>query len=492
MKLSALFAFACSLLALASSASGTHPNIVYILADDLGYGDVHCFNPNRGKIATPNIDRLALEGMMFTDAHSGSSVCTPTRYGLLTGRYSWRTRLQKFVLYGYDKPLISAHRLTVPALLRQHGYTTACIGKWHLGMGLPKEQPSPQISDGPTTRGFDSYFGISASLDMPPFAFIDQDRFTQPLTTTKKWQRTGAAAESFEAIDVLPTLTEKAVDFINQQTNTKEPFFLYLPLASPHTPVLPTKNWQGKSGLGKYGDFVMQTDDAVGQVLAAIDKAGVAENTLFIFTSDNGCSKTAQFTRLQAKGHYPSGNLRGLKGDIFEGGHRIPFIVRWPDKIEPNSSSDQTICLNDLIATCADLLDTQLPADAGEDSVSILPTLLGTDHSTLRQAVVHHSINGTFAIRQGDLKLLLCPDSGGLSKPKPGSPEAEGLPSIQLYNLANDLGETNNLQAEHPEEVSRLTNLLKQYIAQGRSTPGPNQSNDAEIVLVKSRKKAGK
>ncbi len=241
-------------------------------------------------------------------------------------RYNWRTRLQSGVLNGYSEPLIAADRLTVPALLKQQGYTTACFGKWHLGMGIARGEPSPVISDGPTTRGFDSYFGISASLDMPPFAFIENDRFTEPLTTTKKWQRSGPAAASFEAVDVLPTLARKAVEFISTQAKTEKPFFLYMPLNAPHTPIVPTKQWQGKSGLGSYGDFVMETDWAVGEVLAALDQAGVGGNTLVIMTSDNGCSKAAGIAQLQSQGHYPSADMRGSKADIFDGGHRIPFI----------------------------------------------------------------------------------------------------------------------------------------------------------------------
>jgi arylsulfatase A len=263
-----------------TAAESSKPNIVYILADDMGYGDVQVFNPKRGKIATPHMDKIAAEGMIFTDAHSSSSVCTPTRYGILTGRYNWRSKLQAGVLLGYSEPLIAKDRLTVPALMKKQGYTSACIGKWHLGMGIEKGKPSPKITDGPTTRGFDRYFGIAASLDMPPFAFIDNDRFTEPLTTTKNWVRSGPAAESFEAVDVLPTLARKAVEFIGERAAAGEPFFLYMPLASPHTPIVPSEEWQGKSGIGSYGDFVMETDWAVGEVLAALEKAGVAKNTL--------------------------------------------------------------------------------------------------------------------------------------------------------------------------------------------------------------------
>jgi arylsulfatase A len=470
-----------------TAAESSKPNIVYILADDMGYGDVQVFNPKRGKIATPHMDKIAAEGMIFTDAHSSSSVCTPTRYGILTGRYNWRSKLQAGVLLGYSEPLIAKDRLTVPALMKKQGYTSACIGKWHLGMGIEKGKPSPKITDGPTTRGFDRYFGIAASLDMPPFAFIDNDRFTEPLTTTKNWVRSGPAAESFEAVDVLPTLARKAVEFIGERAAAGEPFFLYMPLASPHTPIVPSEEWQGKSGIGSYGDFVMETDWAVGEVLAALEKAGVAKNTLVIMTSDNGCSPAAKIPDLQAKKHFPNGDLRGHKADIFDGGHRIPFLARWPERVKAGSRSAQTICLTDLMATCAEIVGEKLPDDAGEDSVSILPALLGEDKGPLHEAVVHHSINGSFAIRQGKWKLELCGDSGGWSEPRPGTKEAKGLPATQLYDLENDLAESENVEARYPEEVERLTKLLEQFVENGRSTPGSKQENDAEIKLRKGK-----
>ncbi len=406
---------------------------------------------------------------------------------MLTGRYNWRTHLQSSVLLGYDQALIAADRLTVPALLKQQGYTTACIGKWHLGMGLPQGEASPIITEGPTARGFDSFFGIAASLDMPPYAFIENDHFTEPLTTTKKWLRSGPAAESFEAVDVLPTLTQKSVEFIREQSLSGKPFFLYLPLASPHTPILPSQDWQGKSTVGKYGDFVMETDWAVGEVMAALETAGVVDNTILIFASDNGCSNAADIPQLQAKGHYPSEELRGSKADFFEGGHRVPFLVRWPLRIKPDSHSAQTISLTDMLATCAEILSVPLPENAGEDSVSILPALLGNDTAPLHEAVVHHSINGSFAIRQGKWKLILCADSGGWSDPKPGTSEADDLPTTQLYDLSNDRGELKNLHSDYPVEVTRLTNLLEQYIANGRSTSGQKQLNDAEITIRKTR-----
>ena len=483
-----LMALASTGFAQTPAASGGQPNIVYILADDLGYGDVHCLNPERGKIATPQMDRMAAQGMIFTDAHSSSSVCTPTRYGILTGRYNWRSTLQKGVLHGYSSPLIAADRLTVPALLKQHGYTTACIGKWHLGMGIEKGQLSPKITDGPTTRGFDSYFGISASLDMPPYAYIDNDHFTEPLTTTKTFSRKGPGAASFEAVDVLPTLTAKAVGFIATQAKTGKPFFLYLPLPSPHTPIVPSQEWQGKSDLGKYGDYVMETDWSVGQVVAAIEQAGIGTNTLVILTSDNGCSKAAGITALEAKGHYPSAQFRGSKSDIWDGGHRIPFIALWPGTIKPGSPADQIQSRTVLRATCAELGGAILPANAGEDSFSFLPILKGTGPGA-RESVVHHSIQGKFAIRQGPWKLEFCPGSGGWSSPNDAEAIKEGLPPWQLYNVSTDMGEQRNLQAENPEMASRLKELLVEQVANGRSTFGPKEKNDVTVNIFKNGEK---
>lgn len=454
------------------------PNILYILADDLGYGDVQCLNPQRGKIRTPHLDQLAGQGMTFTDAHSGSAVCTPTRYGLLTGRYAWRTRLQNGVLMGDGKPLIAPDRLTVPAFLKQHGYFTAAVGKWHLGLNLPPAQNlAAPITEGPIARGFDYFFGISASLDMPPYAFIENDRYTEAPTTQKTWVRKGAAAPGFEAVDVLPALTRKTIEIIGQRAAAApagQPFFIYLPLAAPHTPIVPTPEWQGKSGLGAYGDFVMQTDAAVGEILAALDRAGLAGNTLVIFTSDNGCSPMAGIGKLEAQGHFVSAQFRGSKADLWEGGHRVPFLVRWPARVQAGTRSDRAICHTDLLATCAEILGAKLPDTAGEDSVSLLPTLIAADKPAPREPVVHHSISGKFAIRQGAWKLALCAGSGGWSQG--GGPE-----SPQLYDLAADPGETKNLAAEKPGIVTDLTARLEKIVADGRSTPGPKQANDVPV-----------
>jgi len=475
-------ALLCGLLR-AAEAPAAKPNIVYVLCDDLGYGDVQCLNPQRGKIATPNIDRLASQGLAFTEAHSSSAVCTPTRYGILTGRYNWRSRLQTGVLDGFSPPLIAAGRLTVPALLKQHGYVSECIGKWHLGLtfaGQPKQRDLTQpIQDGPLTRGFDAFFGISASLDMPPFAFIENDRFTQPPSVTKTWGRSGPAAPDFESADVLPALARRACEVIARHSTARQPFFLYLALTSPHTPLVPTREWKGKSALGAYGDFVMETDWALGEVLATIDQNGIADNTLVIFTSDNGCAPYIGVDKLEKQGHFPSADRRGYKADIWDGGHHIPFIARWPGKITPATRSDHTICLTDLMATCADVVGAQLPDTAGEDSVSMLPALLGKTPLPPRAAVVHHSINGAFAIREGPWKLELCAGSGGWSKG--GDPAA----TTQLYDMSADVGELANQAAAHPDLVERLTTLLDKYVADGRSTPGRAQQNDVAIVIRK-------
>jgi arylsulfatase A len=486
-------------------AQSSRPNIVYILADDLGYGDVQAFNPQNGKIKTPNLDRLATQGMMFRDAHSGSSVCSPTRYGLLTGRYSWRTKMQSGVLNGFSPPLLTRDRLTVPALLKQQGYTTACVGKWHLGMDWPKSPGTsfdpygkvvPALSDinwagsianGPTSIGFDYYFGISASLDMPPYVFIENDKVTAVPTTEKKWIRSGPAAEDFEAIDVLPRLTNRSIELIDGYTKSAhsgKPFFLYLALASPHTPVLPTKEWKGKSGLGDYADFVMQTDAAIGDVLARLDKNRLTDNTLVIVTSDNGFAPPGDPQNLLRKsGHLPSGSFRGSKADIFEGGHRVPFIARWPSKIPAGTISDRTICHTDLMATCSELLNVPVPDNAGEDSISFLQALLGKFDAANRPTIVNHSSTGRFAIREGAWKLSLCPGSGGWASPKDEEAIQQGLPPLQLHNLEKDPGEVTNLQSAHPEIVSRLKSRLRTEIANGRSTPGGQQPNDVPIKI---------
>ena len=469
---------------IAAAETERQPNIVFILCDDLGYGDVQVLNPQRGKIPTPNLDRLAAEGMLFTDAHASASVCTPTRYGILTGRYCWRSRLQHGAISGHAKPIVDQKLLTVADFLKAQGYATICLGKWHLGVQYEDAEFTSRVTDGPLQHGFDHFFGITASLDMEPFAWIDDDRMTEAPTITKHFFRNGLAAPSFEAVDVLPTLTKKAIKFIKTRRQAAQPFFLYLPYASPHTPVVPTDEWKGKSGLGAYADFVMQNDAAIGDVLCALDEAGLRDNTIVYFGSDNGFAPAVHPQELEAQGHYPSGEFRGYKADIWEGGHRIPLMVRWPGVIEPGSKSDQLVSLTDLFATLADVLDQELPADAAVDSFSLLPLFKGGDQP-VRQIDIEHSNYGYFAIREGHWKLELCAGSGGWSNPREARALERDLPKVQLYDLANDPGEQHNVQAQHPEIVERMMRLLKEAIANGRTTPGPKQANDAEIKIYK-------
>lgn len=477
-----------SLLAPFVSMAETKPNIVFIFADDMGYGDVQVLNPERGKIPTPHMDKLAGDGMIFTDAHTSSSVCTPSRYSLMTGRYNWRSERQSGVNNGFSKPLIPTSRMTVARLLKDQGYNTAMIGKWHLGMNFPKGDGmnkvdwKGEIEGGPHDLGFNYYFGISASLDMPPYIYIENDRFVGECTTQKAFKRKGPAHEDFEAIDVLDDLAEKAVGFIQKQ-EPSQPFFAYIPLPSPHTPIVPTPEWQGKSKLGAYGDFQMQTDAFVGQIVEAIDGAGFSENTLIIVSSDNGCSKAANIKGLEKEGHYPSAQFRGSKADLWDGGHRVPFIVRWPASVKAGSQNDQLICLTDFIATCAELAGSDLPANAGEDSVSFLPALKGKPVESTRAGVVHHSISGHFAYRQGKWKLLLSKGSGGWTSPTEKQ-APKGSPKAQLYDLEADPGETKNLYETHPEVAARLLAQLESDVARGRSTAGEKTMNDAKNIRI--------
>ncbi len=467
------------------------PNIVYILADDLGYGDL---SHAGGKAPTPHCDRLAREGMRFSDAHTSSSVCTPTRYGILTGRYNWRSRLKSSVFFDpHDVPLIPASRPTVASLLKQQGYHTACIGKWHLGIGwkfldapLPgkrgaKEQgwdidyAAPAVT--PNANGFDYFFGIQASLDMAPYVYIKNDKAVTPATVTKAFHRPGAASVDFEAVDCLAQWAQHSVRYIDERARAEEhqPFFLYLPLTSPHTPIVPSPRWQGKSGFGSYGDFLMETDWVVGEVLAALDRHNLTNDTLVIFTADNGCSPAAKIPDLIRHGHKPNGDLRGHKADIYEGGHRVPFIVRWPGHVAPASLSDRTLCTTDLFATVAELVGQP---NTAEDSFSFLPTLRGNAQDA-RGITIHHSINGSFAVRQGNWKLCLCPGSGGWSAPRPNAAlKNRALPPVQLFDLQADPAERTNVQDQHPEVVEELVGRLADAIKNGRTTAGPILEND--------------
>ena len=371
------------LLVCLSACAAVPPNIIYILADDLGIGDVSTYNP-KSAWKTPHLDRLAREGMRFDAAHSASSLCTPSRYALLTGRYAWRGKLKQGVLQGYHSALIEPGRVTVAAFLQKHGYTTAVFGKWHLGLDWARTGPaldnvdfSRPFAAGPTTRGFDRFFGISASLDMPPYVWLDQDRATSVPTATiadspvpKLW-RGGPIGADFKMDEVQPRLIEKSVSFIAERAAAKDgkPFFIYLPLASPHTPILPSDEFAGKTATS-YGDFVVHMDADVGRILAALETHGLAKNTLVIFTSDNGFAPAADVPAHARISHDPSAGYRGFKSDLFEGGHRVPFIAYWPATIPAGTTTNALVGQLDLFATCADLLGAPIPAGAAEDSVS--------------------------------------------------------------------------------------------------------------------------
>ena len=505
----------------AAAAADKQPNIVVILADDLGYGDVHAYNPERGKIPTPHIDRLAAEGMRFTDAHSSSGVCSPSRYTLLTGRYHWRSRLQGGIVGTFADPLITPPRITIANLAQSNGYRTAAIGKWHLGWNWPIEPEERQffatpvvrawlenetvdrdaappvtpeqqnawkavfsraIPGGPAAVGFDTYFGVDVP-NFPPYCFIENDRsvgIPSQFLPIKFFDRgfcnnQGPALPDWKLENILPTLADRATDFVATAARGDGPYLLYLSLTSPHSPLAVNPAWQGKSGLSLYADFVMETDAVVGRVLNAIDDTGEADNTIVVLTSDNGCAANiASVGPLQAMGHFPSGPLRGYKGDAWEGGHRVPFLVRWPDVVKPGSVCEQLVLQADLMATFAEVLGSTLTEDAGVDSFSLLPLLEGGEHP-VRETAVSCSAQGVPAVREGSWKLLLAPGSGGWSK---GGDQSQ---PVQLYNLAEDLGETKNLAADQPGRVAHMKTLLEKLIVDGRSTPGPRQANDVEV-----------
>lgn len=479
------------------------PNIIYVLADDLGYGDVGIYNAN-GMIPTPHIDKLAKEGMRFTDAHSSSSVCTPTRYGILTGRYNWRSTLKMGVLTGKSDALIPPSRTTVASLLKKQGYHTAYIGKWHLGWNWAKKKEgidegagwnyedfdnidfSKPIKNSPNDLGFDYAYGHSGSLDMAPYVYVENGHATAlPTATTENkekysWWRKGPTSPDFVHEQVTTNFFNKGIKYVKEKANKDRPFFLYLPLPSPHTPILPLEQWQGKSNLNPYADFLMMIDHYMGRLDQAIREAGIEENTLVVFTSDNGCSPEANLKLLREKGHNPSSIFRGHKADIFEGGHRVPFIIKWPAKIKAGKVSDEIINLNDFIATAAAITDYQLQDNEAEDSYDLMPVLTGQNlDRPLREASVHHSIDGSFAIRKGKWKLAMCNDSGGWSYPNKNNKKVLAtLEPVQLYNLKTDPGEKENLVVQFPDIVNELQALLTKYIREGRSTPGAPQAND--------------
>jgi arylsulfatase A len=437
--------------------------------------------------------------MSFMDAHSGSAVCTPTRYGLLTGRYSWRSRLKKFIVPKWDGALIEKDRMTIGSMLQKEGYNTACIGKWHLGMdwtfkALEGELPlgnwgalkklaeqgidwTQPIKNGPTERGFDYHFGDD-TINWPPYTWIENDKVIG--TIDPKTFKTDD--ESWAENKVLPTITNKAVSYITEQAKTEKPFFLYFPMTSPHSPIAPADDFIGKSGISPYVDFCIETDYRIGQIVDAVDKAGIADNTIIILTADNGTSiKFPSKDGSLAKGVNFNNSYRGAKSDIFEGGHNVPFIVRWPKNIKAGSTNKTPICLTDIMATVADVVSIEVPDNAAEDSVSLLPALKG--EKLERGAIINHSIQGRFAIRKGKWKLAFCAGSGGWSSPKDNVAKKQGLPELQLYNLDLDPKETKNLINENPELVKELTKQLHEMISKGRTTPGADQHNVGETWL---------
>tara|TARA_Y100001980_G_C14556908_1_gene353323 strand:+ start:79981 stop:81549 length:1569 start_codon:yes stop_codon:yes gene_type:complete len=472
------------------------PHIIVILADDLGYGDLEVYNPG-SKIPTPNLNALAASGMRFTDAHSPSSVCTPTRYGILTGRYAWRTALKKSVLWAWDKPLIEDDRVTLPKTLKGVGYQTACIGKWHLGWRWPANTGgfinddiamgdynlegrnelwhnidfTKQLGGGPLAAGFDYYFGDDVP-NFAPYAFIENDRLLNIPDTIKPngiFGGPGPMVTGWDLAEVMPAITQNAMKYIREQASKESPFFLYFPLTAPHTPIAPAEEFIGKSTAGRYGDYVHQVDYTVGQILQVLEQTGQLENTIVIFTSDNGSPQrdgenmAGKVGSVKAFGHDPSYPLRGTKSDIWEGGHRVPLIVSWPDKIDPGQVTNQLFGLNDLMATLAGLIGIEAGSEF-KDSEDLSEVLLTHPNQPIRDHLIHHSIQGMFSIRKGPWKLIAGKGSGGWS-----ANTTENDAPGQLYNLDDDLGETTNLYNEYPEIVEELLALLGKYQDQGFS-----------------------
>lgn len=475
------------------SSQETRPNIIYILADDMGYGDIQLLNAH-SSIPTPHLDSMIRRGVHFTDAHSNASVSTPTRYGTLTGRYCFRSRLKSSVLVGLDSALIEPGRMTVASLLRNNGYQTACIGKWHLGLNWQRHDPSKPlftgnpwhvddtsnvayekpVGGGPNDHGFDSSYIIPSSLGMPPYVYLENGVATAPVSDKiEAWDsgeargtrfRSGDAATDFDPFTCLDKITEKSVEFIRDASAKQEPFFLYFALTAPHTPWLPAKKYRGLSDAGAYGDFVCMVDDVVAQIYRVLEQTRQSDNTLVIFTSDNGAAFWPE--DIEQSRHRANGIYSGMKSDLLEGGHRVPMIATWPQAIAPGSVCNDVVCSTGLLATCAELVGQPLPDNAGEDSFSYLKTMLGKPGHPSREAIIHHSDKGYFAIRKGDWVLLDCRGSGGWTREEK---ESEQLPARQLYNLKNDIREQKNLAGEFPEIVSELHSILEHSIADGKS-----------------------
>lgn len=491
------------------------PNIVYILADDLGYGDIGANNEG-SIIPTPNLDRLAAQGTLFTDAHATSSVCTPSRYSILTGRYCWRTPLKDSVLRAWDPPLIEPDRRTVAGLLRRAGYRTACIGKWHLGwewatrdgrpasLGARLGQPDVEIRrdmeknidyarpmrGGPVDCGFDSYFGVDVP-NFPPYTWFAQDHLLEAPAEQKPavlFGMPGLMVPGWKHEAMIPEFVRRSEELI--ASAGPEPFFLYLALTSPHTPIVPNRRFIGVSGAGLYGDFVCEVDWVVGRVMAALAEKGIADDTLLIFTSDNGPECLAHaaggaYERARLFGHYSMGRLRGVKRDTWEGGHRVPFVARWPGVTPAAGRCDRLVSLGDLAATCAEITGIRLSGDDAPDSVSMLPLLRGEERGG-RDSLVHHSHSGRFALRRGKWVFIDAP--AGDDNRKNGEPEwfrrergyaAHRYPG-ELFDLEQDIAERRNRYGECPAVVAEMSARLREVVGEdGGSGRGPGDPGPA-------------
>ncbi len=486
----------------------TPPNILFILADDLGFGDLACYNPE-SKIPTPNLDKLAADGMRFTDAHSPSTVCTPTRYSILTGRMQFRTGV-KGVFTGIGGPcLISKDRLTLPQMLRDAGYATACIGKWHIGMSffdsegkhitgdgvkaVQRIDYSRSIPDAPIHRGFDIFYGTACCPTTDHlYAFIDGDQIPVPPTQLLDKAtipshpysndcRLGMVAPNFKHDEVDLVFLKKSIAFLEDhiKITPEKPFFLYHSMQAVHLPSLAAKQFRGKTTSGPHGDFIFEMDHIVGELLSTLERLGVADNTLVIFASDNGPEVPTILNMRKTHNHDGARPWRGVKRDQWEGGHRTPFIVRWPGKVKVGTTSDQLTSLTDVMATCAAITGASLPHDAAEDSYNMLPVWLGTHgKEPIRRFMLQQTMSHAMSIRDNQWKYLDHKGSGGNRYERTGSwgmkpyalqdtdPDAPG----QLYNLTTDPGETTNLYSKHPEIVSRLKAKLDTFKSSGRST----------------------
>ncbi len=511
----------------ASAAEQPKPNVVFILADDLGYGDVKCFGGDRCQIDTPYFDRLAREGMRFTDAHSIGSVCVPSRVGIMTGRYAWRFGGSgPGGPWGFLGTRLPVGQHTVATMLKSAGYRTGYVGKWHLGtlmqtndgknQGLTNVDYSKPLKIGPPQYGFDDSFILPGSLDMYPYAYVRNNRWVGDVTAQKGWSafnRIGPAAEDFEDYEVLDTFCDEAERFVAQSADAPDggqPFFLYLALTSPHTPLSPSADFEGKSRMGIYGDFVMETDHCVGRILAALEQNGVDKNTLVIATSDHGAAPYAgrnrkatdgQLKELEKEGHYASGIFRGYKFSAYEGGFRVPFVARWPDVVRAGATCDRLVGLHDLTATLADISGCELADDQAPDSISMLPLLRETKSAPPRRSMIFQATRG-MAIRSGDWKLLFCPGAGcddrwlisdghetawkkalaACGKKLRSRQELLQPAFVQLFNLANDPSETTDLAAQQVDRVREMHDLYYQQVNTGRSTPGPTLTNDRDTI----------